>query len=117
MIDGKQMPERVIDVTALKKRIEDKDIRSTLLSVVDASEDLLTELVGEEVLDDSSKEEILAIPTRTEVNKRLLNWLTSMDDVSTYEKFLAKLRQHEQNHVANLLTGTPGMNIYSRVQI
>jgi len=108
MIDGKQKPERTTDVTAIKKRIEDKDIRSTLVSVLDASEELLTELVGEAILDDSAKNKILADSIRTEVNKRMLKWLTSTDDVSTFEMFLAKLRQHGQNHVANFLDGTPG---------
>jgi hypothetical protein len=108
MMNGKVKAEKVTDVAAIKKRIEEKDIRSTLVSIIDASEDLLTELVGEEVLDDSSKDDILAGSTRTEVNKRLLNWIISNDDISTFETFLAKLRQHRQNHVANLLDGTPG---------
>lgn len=108
MINGKEKAEKATDVAAIKKRIEDKDNKSTLVSVIDASEDLLTELVGEEVLDDSSKDDILAGSTRTEVNKRLLNWLISMDDIKAFETFLAKLRQHGQSHVANLLDGTPG---------
>lgn len=110
MIDGKQKPERVTDVTAIKKRIEDKDIGSTLVSVLDASEELLIELVGEGILDDSSKDKILA-GTRTEVNRHVLKWLSNTDDVLIFETFLAKLRQHGQSHVANFLDGTPGKNI------
>lgn len=96
----------VIDVDVIKKRIEDN--RSTLLSVIDANDLLLTELVGEDVLDEATQEEILAGPTRTEVNKRLLKWLTGSDDLSTFQMFLTKLRKYGQKHVANLLDGTQG---------
>lgn len=98
-----------IDVMAIKKTIEDN--RSTLLSVIDANDLLLTELVGEEVLDESTQEEILSGSTRIAINKRLLNWLTGTDDMSTFEMFLAKLRKYRQSHVANLLDGTQGKNI------
>lgn len=112
MIDANQKPEQVTNVSAIKKRIEDKDIRSTLVSVLDAKEEFLTELVGEEILDDSAKDEILAGSTRSEVNRRVLTWLNSTDNVSTFETFLAKLRQHGQSHVANFLDGIPGKNMY-----
>ena len=98
-----------IDVSAIKKTIEDN--RSTLLSVIDANDLLLTELVGEEVLDESTQEEILSGSTRIAINKRLLNWLTGTDDMSTFKMFLAKLRKYGQSHVANLLDGTQGKNI------
>lgn len=95
-----------INPSSIKAKVVEN--KSTLISITDVNDLFLTELVGEDVMEESTKERVLDGRTRTEINKRFFEWLSECDDSSVYKRILSKLRECGQKHIANLLDGTPG---------
>src|SRR6218665_1548746 len=85
--------------------------KDDLLAVLRVSDLLLTELCGKDVLDERSKQMILAGGIQYEINERFLDWL-KQSQPSTFTVCLEKLRDDQQNHIANFLNGTPGQHNY-----
>src|SRR6218665_804999 len=85
--------------------------KDDLLAVLRVSDLLLTELCGEGVLDERTKQVILTggIHVQYDTNVRFLDWLKQSQH-STFTVCLEKLRGDQQNHIANLLDGTPGQH-------
>lgn len=88
---------------------EDIDKHLELLcEILSLDNALLTELLGENVIDASFRQGMLAISNLYERNRQFLNWL-KFKSTDVFKMFTKKLRQHHQAYIANLLDGTPGL--------